>query len=80
MSKDREAIRHEDGIVWTEDISAFDYVRQTLDLFATTRRQPVAWTGTGRRVGYSVLKPDAPSGDTPGRFARRVFWVKGYDR
>ncbi|MFF3620344.1 DUF6009 family protein [Streptomyces sp. NPDC002467] len=34
----------------------------------------------GRRVGYSVLKSDAPSGDTPGRFVRRVFRVKDYDR
>ncbi|MFJ2098373.1 DUF6009 family protein [Streptomyces anulatus] len=42
-------------------------------------RKPVGWNGTGRRVGCSVLKSDAPSGDT-GRFVRRVFWVKDYDR
>ncbi|MEU6662286.1 DUF6009 family protein [Streptomyces sp. NPDC046821] len=76
----RMALEHEDGIVWTEDAERMDYVRQSVDLFATTRRKPVAWNGSGRRVGYAVLNPDAPSGDEPGRFARRVFWVKNYDR
>ncbi|MFJ9686913.1 DUF6009 family protein [Streptomyces bacillaris] len=80
MSKDREAIRHEDGIVWTEDISTFDYIRQTLVVDASTRRRPLSWRGQGRRVGYSVLKPGTPSGDSPGGFVRRVFWVKDYDR
>ncbi|MFD3537221.1 DUF6009 family protein [Streptomyces sp. NPDC058664] len=47
---------------------------------STTRQKPVGWNETGLRVGYSVLKPDAPSGDTTGRFVRRVFWVKDYDR
>ncbi|AGK76237.1 hypothetical protein SFUL_1265 [Streptomyces microflavus DSM 40593] len=27
-----------------------------------------------------MLKPNAPSGDVPGRFIRRVFWVKEHDR
>ncbi|MEV0090077.1 DUF6009 family protein [Streptomyces sp. NPDC050738] len=80
MTKDREAICHEDGIIWTEDISTFDYVRQTLVVDASTRRRPVSWRGQGRRVGYSVLKPGSPSGDSPGGFVRRVFWVKDYDR
>ncbi|MFF3787620.1 DUF6009 family protein [Streptomyces sp. NPDC001933] len=80
MSKDRAALEHEEQIVWTEDVGGFDYVRQTVARLSTTRQKPVAWHGTGRRVGYSVLKSDAPSGDTPGRFVRRVFWVKDYDR
>ncbi|MFB6631991.1 DUF6009 family protein [Streptomyces sp. NPDC056362] len=73
-------MEHEEQIVWTEDVGGFDYVRQSVDHFSTTRQKPVGWHGTGRRVGYSVLKSDAPSGDTPGRFTRRVFWVKDYDR
>ncbi|MGW6943795.1 DUF6009 family protein [Streptomyces xanthophaeus] len=80
MSKDRAALEHEEQIVWTEDVGSFDYVRQTVADLSTTRQKPVAWRGTGRRVGYSVLKPDAPSKDAPGRFVRRVFWVKEYDR
>ncbi|MFG2823097.1 DUF6009 family protein [Kitasatospora sp. NPDC048365] len=80
MRRDPEVIQHEVGIHWDEDISRFDYVREYLELFAGTRRGPVRWTGPGRRVGYSVLKADAPSGDAPARFARRVFWVKEHDR
>lgn len=79
MSKDPEAIQHEDGIVWTEDITPLDYVRETLEPSAGTRRRPVPWRGPGRRVGYSVLKSNAPS-DPPGMFSRRVFWVKEHDR
>ncbi|WP_353612699.1 DUF6009 family protein [Streptomyces sp. NRRL S-495] len=29
---------------------------------------------------YSALKPDAPAGEAPFRFARRVFWIKEHDR
>ncbi|MER5909699.1 DUF6009 family protein [Streptomyces sp. NPDC001982] len=64
----------------TEDIESFDYVRQSVELSVSTRRRPVAWRGTGRRVGYAVLRADAPSGDVPGKFRRRVFWIKDYDR
>ncbi|MFF1732012.1 DUF6009 family protein [Streptomyces sp. NPDC058247] len=73
-------LEHEDEIVWTEDVETLDYVRQSIELSISTRRKPVAWQGSGRRVGYAVLRLDAPSGDEPVRFARRVFWVKGYDR
>ncbi|MFB8403092.1 DUF6009 family protein [Streptomyces sp. NPDC055912] len=78
-SKDHADSEHEEQIVWTEDMGGFDYVRQTEARLSTTRRKPVAWNGVGRRVGYSVLKTDAPSVDT-GRFVRRVFWVKDYYR
>ncbi|MET9597430.1 DUF6009 family protein [Streptomyces sp. NPDC006459] len=80
MSKDFEAIRHEESILWTEDTDSLDYVREYLEVNAGTRRRPVPWRGPGRRVGYSVLKADAPSLAVPGKFARRVFWVKEYDR
>ncbi|MER0446610.1 DUF6009 family protein [Streptomyces sp. Edi4] len=77
-----EDIKHEDEIVWTEDVSSFDYVRETLVDGVGTRRRPVSWRGqVGRRVGYAVLKAEAPSDrDAPGMFARRVFWVKEHDR
>ncbi|MDL2077845.1 DUF6009 family protein [Streptomyces sp. GXMU-J15] len=80
MVENPKALEHEDGIVWTEDVEAFDYVRQSVELSASTRRNPVAWRGNGRRVGYAVLRPDAPSGGVPGKFVRRVFWVKEHDR
>lgn len=75
-----EDITHEEEIVWTENIDSFDYVRETLVNDAATRRRPVSWRGQGRRVGYAVLKKDAPSPDAPGRFSRRLFWVKEHDR
>ncbi|MFD2623268.1 DUF6009 family protein [Streptomyces chumphonensis] len=74
------ALEFEDGIVWMEDIGSFDYVRQSVELSVATRRRPVPWRGAGRRVGYAVLRPDAPSGDVPGKFVRRIFWVKDHDR
>lgn len=78
MSKDPDLVRHEDEIVWTEDVDRLDYVREHLDLFATSRQGPVGWRGSGRRVGYATLREDAP--EDGGRFARRVFWVKDSDR
>ncbi|MFD5638347.1 DUF6009 family protein [Streptomyces sp. NPDC127077] len=80
MGEELRALEYEDGIVWTEDVERFDYVRQSVELSVSTRRRPVPWTGSGRRVGYSVLRPDSPDGDVPGKFTRRVFWVKDYDR
>ncbi|MFF3110811.1 DUF6009 family protein [Kitasatospora sp. NPDC057904] len=58
----------------------FDYVRDYLEVAAGARSGPVRWNGHGRRVEYSVLKPDAPAGKAPFRFARRVFWIKEHDR
>ncbi|MDG5807493.1 DUF6009 family protein [Streptomyces ossamyceticus] len=71
---------HEDHIVWIEEVEAFDYVRQSVSRSVSSRSGPVAWTGAGRRVGYAVLRHDAPSGAVPGRYVRRVFWVKDHDR
>ena len=80
MSKDPDLIRHEDAIVWTEDVDHFEYVREHLDLFVSSRTRPVGWNGPGRRVGYATLRAEAPAGPADGRFARRVFWVKDGDR
>ncbi|MER8035174.1 DUF6009 family protein [Streptomyces hydrogenans] len=79
LPEDRAALKHEEQIVWTEDVSGFHYMCQTVVRLFTTRRKPVGWNGAGRRVGYCMLKSDAPRGDT-GRFIRRVFCVKDYDR
>lgn len=77
----QQYLAFEEAIVWTEDVSDMDYVRQSMEFFASTRRRPVAWRGVGRRVGYSVLRGDAPSDDGwPGRFVRRIFWLKPNDR
>ncbi|MFI9190477.1 DUF6009 family protein [Streptomyces californicus] len=60
MRSQPEAIKHEDEIVWTEDVSSFDYVRETLVDGVGTRRRPVSWRGqAGRRVGYALLKSNA---------------------
>ena len=67
-------------IVWEEDPSAFDYVRE-YELTTNGRRRIGKWTLEGRRVGYAVLHPDAPHDPgSPGRFTRRVFFLKDYDR
>ena len=69
----------EERIVWDEDVDVLDYVRETVAL-AGTRGRPVPWRGEGRRVGYAVLAPDAENNGSPGRFLRRVFFLKDYDR
>ncbi|GAA0275935.1 DUF6009 family protein [Streptomyces polychromogenes] len=79
MQEKDDALAHEEQIVWTEEIHHFDYVRQSVHLASSTRRGPVAWR-VGRRVGYAVLRDHAPSGAVPGKFVRRVFWVKAHDR
>ncbi|WP_330345169.1 DUF6009 family protein [Streptomyces longwoodensis] len=80
MQEHLKALEHEEEIVWTEDIEKFDYVRQSVAHSVKTRQRPVPWSGNGRRVGYAVLRGNAPSGAVPGHFVRRVFWVKEHDR
>ncbi|MFH9010702.1 DUF6009 family protein [Streptomyces sp. NPDC017943] len=80
MQEHLKALEHEEEIVWTEDIEKFDYVRQSVAQSVKTRQRPVPWRGNGRRVGYAVLRVNAPSGAVPGHFVRRVFWVKQHDR
>ncbi|MGA5036185.1 DUF6009 family protein [Streptomyces capoamus] len=80
MGENPRPLEHEDGIVWTEDVEAFDYVLQSVELSVSTRRNPVPWRGNRRRVGSAMLRPDASNGVVPGQFLRRVFWVKEHDR
>lgn len=70
---------HEADFVWLEDISALDYVRQSLDRLPTRRGRP-AYHRDGRMVGYALLGPEARPSRSSGTFRRRVFWLLPHDR
>ena len=70
---------HEDDLVWLEDISTLDYVRQSLDRLPTRRGKP-PYHRDGRMVGYALLGPDAKPSRSSGTFRRRVFWLLPHDR
>jgi len=74
-----EELVHEDDLVWLEDISTLDYVRQSLDRLPTRRGKP-AYHRDGRMVGYAVLGPRAKPSRSSGTFRRRVFWLLPHDR
>ncbi|GGP89413.1 DUF6009 family protein [Streptomyces melanogenes] len=74
-----DEISHETEIVWLEDVSALDYVRQSLDRLATRRSKP-AYHRDGRMVGYALLGPSAKPSPSSGTWRRRVFWVLPHDR
>ena len=77
---ERELLRHEIAIIWEENPNNFDYVREYLTTHPC-RRRIKKWPLEGRRVGYSVLAPNAPSeGGRKRSFVRREFFVKEYDR
>jgi len=77
MISDR-ALEHDARIEWEEPIEGVDYVRESV-VTAGTRTRGVPYGGQGERVGYAVLKDDAPS-RRPGWFDRRVFFLKEHDR
>jgi hypothetical protein len=70
---------HEADFVWLEDMSALDYVRQSLDRLPTRRGKP-AYHRDGRMVGYALLGPGAKPSRSSGTFRRRVFWLLPHDR
>lgn len=74
-----DEIRHESALVWLEDISGLDYVRQSLDRLPTRRGRPAYHRG-GRMIGYAVLAPQAKASRSSGTFRRRVFWLLPHDR
>ncbi|MCP3822939.1 DUF6009 family protein [Streptomyces sp. A3M-1-3] len=74
-----DEISHEADLVWLEDITALDYVRQSLDRLATRRGKP-AYHRAGRMVGYAQLGQMAKPSRTSGTFRRRVFWLLPHDR
>lgn len=81
MSKpiEPEDLMHEDRLVWLEDISALDYVRQSLDRVARRRGRP-PYHRPGRLVGYAELSNEAKASRASGSFVRRVFWLAPHDR
>ncbi|MEU8975174.1 DUF6009 family protein [Streptomyces monashensis] len=74
-----DEIVHEVDLVWIEDISGLDYVRQSLDRLPTRRGRP-AYHRDGRMVGYALLGPQARPSRSSGTFRRRVFWLLPHDR
>jgi hypothetical protein len=74
-----DEISHETDIVWLEDISALDYVRQSLDRLPSRRGRP-AYHRDGRMIGYALLGPTARASRPSGTFRRRVFWLLPHDR
>ncbi|MBV2353832.1 transcription factor [Streptomyces sp. J2-1] len=74
-----DEISHETELVWLEDISDLDYVRQSLDRLPTRGGKP-AYHRDGRMIGYARLGPQAKPSRSSGTFRRRVFWVLPHDR
>jgi hypothetical protein len=74
-----DEICHEIELVWLEDMTNLDYVRQSLDRLPTRRAKP-AYRRDGRMVGYALLGPQAKPSRSSGTFRRRVFWLLPHDR
>ncbi|MFE5245679.1 MULTISPECIES: DUF6009 family protein [unclassified Streptomyces] len=74
-----DEISDEVELVWLEDVSLLDYVRQSLDRLPTRRGRP-AYHRDGRMVGYALLGPQARASRPSGTFRRRVFWLLPHDR
>lgn len=74
----QKALVHELEIVWLEDITDIDYVRQGAYLLRTRTRAPGKKVGESRVVGYATVGPKARG--VGGYFLRRAFWLKSYDR
>ncbi|NUK22850.1 transcription factor [Streptomyces lunaelactis] len=74
-----EQLAHESELVWLEDTTTLDYVRQSLDRLPTRRGKP-AYHRDGRMIGYAVLGSQARSSRASGTFLRRVFWLLPHDR
>ncbi|MFF8414833.1 DUF6009 family protein [Streptomyces omiyaensis] len=72
-------LKHETDIVWLEDVSTLEYVRQSLDRLPTRSGKP-AYHRDGRMVGYAVLSTTAKASRASGTFRRRVFWLLPHDR
>ncbi|MDQ0808402.1 hypothetical protein QFZ63_000116 [Streptomyces sp. B3I7] len=66
-------------VVWLEDPSHLDYVRQALDKVSQRRGKP-RYSRDGRLVGYTNLCSDAERDTDSGLFARRAFFLLPHDR
>jgi hypothetical protein len=74
-----DEISHETDLVWLEDPTDLDYVRQSLDRLPTRKAKP-AYHRDGRMIGYALLGPTAKPSRASGTFRRRVFWLLPHDR
>ncbi|MFD4144386.1 DUF6009 family protein [Streptomyces sp. NPDC058572] len=73
-----DEISHEADIVWLEDTTRLDYVRQSLVRLNGRRSKPA--DHPGRMIGYAQLGPTAKASRASGTFRRRVFWLALRDR
>lgn len=72
------SIEFEGEIVWLEDVSSLEYVRENEYLVRRRRGRPAFNPGRGGRLlGWANLRPDAQGFNQ--HFERRVFWVKASD-
>ncbi|MER7847416.1 DUF6009 family protein [Kitasatospora sp. NPDC096077] len=76
---DGSVLSHEEEVVWLEDLSALDYVRQTIDKTPRRRGKP-RWMRDGRMVGYAELDGGAEADPDSGLHRRRVFFLLPHDR
>jgi hypothetical protein len=76
-----DQLRDERLIIWVEDILHAPYVRELLAPAVANRAWwPAQADCPGEVVGFGALCADAPRNGTPGRFARRLFWLAEDDR
>jgi hypothetical protein len=75
-----QVLRNESRIVWLEDPSRFDYVRESLYMVTNRRtgRPGFPPRDVGRLIGYAELQREPGPGVKV--YMRRVFWLKPYDR
>lgn len=70
---------HEEEIVWLEDVSELDYVRETGAILKGRKRPPRKNVVMGRVVGYSTVNEKSES-KWYGCFYRRIFYLAPHDR
>jgi len=74
-----EELKYESEIIWLMDISEIPYVRELHNSNFSRRKGKIKYLHY-TVVGYSELQSNAPNTGLPGFFARRIFWLKEYDR
>ncbi|MDX3771179.1 MULTISPECIES: DUF6009 family protein [unclassified Streptomyces] len=72
-------LTHEEDVVWLEDPTDFDYVRQALDKTRRRNTKP-PYERDGRMVGYALLDNQAEPDPDSGLYKRRVFFLLPHDR
>lgn len=77
---DPAQLKHENLIIWIEDVTEMPYVRELLLTGLPSRaRRPPQWSCPHRLVGYATLSADAPNSGYPMSFTRRLFWLNKSD-